>query len=73
VSGNRWKNLRVGTMPWEHIRSLRERAEDRVLEVHAAEGAVYEIPMRVANYAVLRQHLDNMVTLYGERLLAPGA
>ena len=26
-----------------------------------------EIPMRVTTYPVLRQHLDNMVTLYGER------
>ncbi len=73
VSGNRWKRLRVGTMAWEEIRSLRERAEDRVLEVHAAGGATFEIPMRVANYAVLRQHLDNMVMLYGERPGAPGA
>jgi hypothetical protein len=71
VSGNRWKHLRVGTMPWEDIRSLRERAEDRVLEVHAAGGATFEIPMRVANYAVLRQHLDNMVVLYGEPSGAP--
>lgn len=73
VSGNRWKRLRVGTMAWEEIRSLRERTEDRVLEVHAAGGATFEIPMRVANYAVLRQHLDNMVMLYGERPAAPGA
>ena len=72
VAGNRWKHLRVGTMPWEDIRSLRERAEDRVLEVRAAGGTLLEIPMRVANYAVLRQHLENMVTLYGERPLAPG-
>lgn len=67
VSGRRWRRLRVGTMAWESIRALRERAADRVLEVRAAGGAVFEIPMRVANYAVLRQHLDNMVTLYGER------
>jgi hypothetical protein len=72
ASGNRWKHLRVGTMAWENIRSLRERAEDRVLEVHAAGAGLLEIPMRVANYAVLRQHLDNMVTLYGERPLAAG-
>jgi hypothetical protein len=59
-------------MPWENIRSLRERAEDRVLEVRAASGELFEIPMRVANYAVLRQHLENMVTLYGERSPATG-
>jgi hypothetical protein len=67
VSGRRWQGLRVGTMAWESIRGLRERSEDRVLEVRADGGAVFEIPMRVANYAVLRQHLDNMVMLYGER------
>lgn len=67
VSGKRWQGLRVGTMAWENIRSLHERAKDRVLEVRAAGGAVFEIPMRVTNYPVLRQHLDNMVVLYGER------
>jgi hypothetical protein len=67
VNGRRWQRLRVGTMEWESIRSLRERAEDRVLEVRAAGAAVFEIPMRVTNYPVLRQHLENMVTLYGER------
>jgi len=67
VSGRRWHRLHVGAMAWESIRSLRERADDRVLEVRAAGGALFEIPMRVANYAVLRQHLENMVTLYGER------
>ena len=45
--------------------SLRERP-DRVLEVRAASGEVFEIPMRVVNYAILREHLDNMVRLYGE-------
>jgi hypothetical protein len=67
VSGKRWQHVRVGSMVWEEIRSLRERAEDHVLEVRAAGGAVLEIPMRVVNYPVLRQHLENMVTLYGER------
>jgi hypothetical protein len=67
VSGRRWQRLRVGTMAWENIRSLHERAGDRVLEVRAADAALFEIPMRVTNYPVLRQHLDNMVTLYGER------
>lgn len=69
VSGSRWKTLRVGTMAWPEIGSLRER-EDRVLEVRAANGNVFEIPMRVANYGVLKQHLENMVILYGE---GPGA
>ena len=53
-------------MPWKDIRSLHERA-DRVLEVRAASGAVFEIPMRVVNYGILEQHLANMVLLYGER------
>ncbi len=44
-------------------------APDRVLEVRAASGEVFEIPMRVVNYAILREHLDNMVRLYGERFL----
>ena len=39
---------------------------DRVLEVRAAGGEVFEIPMRVVNYPILREHLDNMVRLYGE-------
>jgi hypothetical protein len=66
VSGARWRRLYVGAMPWKSIRSLRERP-DRVLEVRAASGEVFEIPMRVANYAILRNHLDNMILLYGER------
>ena len=52
-------------MPWKDIRSLRERP-DQVLEVRAASGEVFEIPMRVVNYSILREHLDNMVRLYGE-------
>jgi hypothetical protein len=35
--------------------------------VRAADGAVFEIPMRVGNYPILRQHLENMVRLYGDR------
>ena len=41
-----------------------------MLEVRAASGEVFEIPMRVANYPILRKHLDNMVLLYGERRLS---
>jgi hypothetical protein len=66
VSGPRWRQLRVGAMLWKDIRSLRER-EDRILEVRAADGAVFDIPMRVANYPILHQHLENMVRLYGDR------
>jgi hypothetical protein len=65
ISGGRWRALNIGAMPWKDIRSLRERP-DRVLEVRAAGGEVFEIPMRVVNYAILREHLDNMVRLYGE-------
>jgi hypothetical protein len=65
ISGSRWRELYVGTMPWKDIRSLRERP-DRVLEVRAAGGEVFEIPMRIVNYPILREHLDNMVRLYGE-------
>ena len=39
-----------GAMSWKSIRSLHERAQDRVLEVRAASGEVFEIPMRVVNY-----------------------
>ena len=67
TSGTRWKTLRVGAMVWKDIRSLRER-EDRVLEVRAADAHVFEIPMRVVNYGILKQHLENMVRLYGDRL-----
>jgi len=66
VSGKRWQTLRVGSMVWEEIRSVRER-EDHVLEVRSVNGTVLEIPTCVVNYPVLRQHLENMVTLYGER------
>jgi hypothetical protein len=34
--------------------------------VRAASGEVFEIPMRVVNYRALRDHLDNMVMLYGD-------
>jgi hypothetical protein len=66
TNGRRWRLLRVGAMPWKSIRTLQERA-DGVLEVRAAGGEVFDIPLRVANYPILRQHLDNMVLLYGER------
>jgi hypothetical protein len=65
VSGGRWRKLYIGAMPWKDIRALRERP-DRVLEVRAASGEIFEIPMRVVNYPILREHLDNMVRLYGE-------
>jgi len=65
-SGARWKRLHVGAMPWKDIRSMKERREDRVLEVHAAGGEVFEIPMRVVNFGILREHLENMVRLYGD-------
>jgi hypothetical protein len=67
TNGARWRKLCVGTMPWKQIRSLQERREDGVLEVRAAGGRIFEIPLRVANYPILRHHLDNMVMLYGER------
>lgn len=70
TNGSRWKRLYTGAMSWKDIRSLNERTKDRVLEVHAASGQIFEIPMRVVNYRALRDHLDNMVMLYGEA--APG-
>ena len=66
VSGARWRSLRVGAMRWKQIRSIKER-EDRILEVHAEGGELLEIPMRVVNYPILQQHLENMVRLYGDR------
>jgi hypothetical protein len=66
TNGSRWSKLRVGVMVWKDIRALRER-EDRVLEVCAADGHGFEIPMRVVNYGILKQHLENMVRLYGDR------
>lgn len=65
TSGSRWRKLQVGAMPWEDIRSLKER-EDRILEVRAAGGKVFEIPMRVVNFPILLEHLQNMVRLYGD-------
>ena len=38
-----------------------------MLEVRAAGGEMFEIPMRVVNFAILREHLENMVRLYGDR------
>lgn len=67
ISGSRWQRLYTGAMSWKNIRSLHEREKDRVLEVRAASGEVFEIPMKVVNYRALRDHLDNMVMLYGER------
>jgi hypothetical protein len=67
TSGSRWRRLYTGAMSWKSIRSLHERAADRVLEVRAASGEVFEIPIRVVNYRALRDHLDNMVMLYGEK------
>lgn len=68
TSGARWKRLHVGAMLWKDIRSLHERQQDRVLEVRAAGGEIYEIPTRLVNFAILRQHLENMVRLYGDRV-----
>jgi hypothetical protein len=67
VSGARWRDLPVGAMSWESIRSLRERPESGVLEVHARTGKIFGIPMRIVNYPILRSHLENMVMLYGDR------
>ncbi|HEU5134011.1 MAG TPA: hypothetical protein VFU13_02605 [Steroidobacteraceae bacterium] len=66
ASGSRWRRLYTGAMNWKSIRSLQERPADRVLEVRAASGEVFEIPMKVVNYRILREHLDNMVLLYGD-------
>jgi hypothetical protein len=66
VAGSRWRRLRVGAMPWKDIRSMHERSDDHVLEVRAADGRLFEIPLRVVNYPILRQHLENMVRLYGD-------
>lgn len=66
-NGARWGSLRVGAMSWSSIRALQERAKEGVLEVRAASGEVFDIPMRVVNYPILQQHLANMVMLYGER------
>jgi hypothetical protein len=67
ISGSRWQKLYTGAMSWKNIRSLHEREKDRVLEIRAASGEVFEIPMKIGNYRALRDHLDNMVMLYGER------
>jgi hypothetical protein len=66
--GRRFEHLRVGNMRWKDIRSLQERQQDRVLEIRAAGGERFEIPLKLVNYRVLRQHLDNMVMLYGDRV-----
>jgi hypothetical protein len=68
ISGTRWQGLKVGAMRWTEIRSLRKHADRGVLEVSAAGGQVFEIPMRIANFQVLETHLENMVRLYGDRV-----
>jgi hypothetical protein len=65
--GKRFEHLRVGYMRWNDIRSLHEREKDRVLEVRAAGDEIFEIPLRLVNYPILRHHLDNMILLYGDR------
>jgi hypothetical protein len=65
--GKRFGQLRTGYMRWSDIRSLHERDQDGVLEVRAAGDGVLEIPLKLVNYPILRQHLDNMVLLYGDR------
>jgi len=72
TNGSRWRHLYTGAMSWKSIRSLHERDKDRVLEVRAASGEVFEIPMRTVNYRALRDHLDNMIMLYGERTASAG-
>lgn len=67
INGKRWQRLYTGAMSWKNIRTLHERETDRVLEIRAASGEVFEIPMKIVNYRALRDHLDNMVMLYGER------
>ena len=66
AQGKRWAHLRAGNLRWKDVRSLNERAADRVLEIHTA-GDVVEVPLKLVNYKVLKHHLDNMVLLYGER------
>lgn len=66
-AGRRYAHLRAGRMRWKDIRGLHERPRDRVLEVRAAGGEVLEVPLRLVNYPILRQHLENMVLLYGDR------
>jgi hypothetical protein len=68
--GTRWRHLRAGDLSWKEVRTLNERAKDRVLEIGTANGEPLEIPMKLVNYKVLKHHLDNMVMLYGDR--APG-
>lgn len=65
--GRRFEHLRVGYMRWNDIRGLHERDKDGVLEVRAAGDQIFEIPLRLVNYQILRHHLDNMVLLYGDR------
>jgi hypothetical protein len=66
-NGARWTALRVGAMRWSSIRALHERTQDGVLEVRGVDGAVLELPMRVVNYPILHQHLENILMLYGDR------
>ena len=65
TSGARWRRLHTGAMRWKNIRALTERA-DGVLQVTSASGEAFEIPLRVVNYPILHQHLENMVRLYGD-------
>jgi hypothetical protein len=55
--GSRWASLRVGTMRTMSLRSLRERTDDRVLELHG-DGEMLELPMRVWRYEILHRLLS---------------
>jgi hypothetical protein len=65
-AGKRWRHLRTGDLRWKDVRSLVERSKDRVLEIRTADGGSLEVPMKLVNYKVLKNHLDNMVMLYGD-------
>lgn len=65
AQGKRWAHLRAGDVRWKDLRGLQERAG--ILEVRRADGEIIEMPLKLVNYKVLKQHLDNMVMLYGER------
>jgi hypothetical protein len=65
--GRRYAHLRTGTMPTVSLRDVKERRNDRVLELHDKSGLVMEIPMQVDGYDQMHVFLKNMASTFSRR------
>jgi hypothetical protein len=62
--GQKYARLRTGSIPTNGVRDVRERIEDKVLEVYSHSGVALEIPMQVESYKSLLRLLRNFSSLY---------